>query len=94
MAFVVTEPCFGCKDTSCVTVCPCDCFYEGEMMLFIDPESCIDCEACLHECPTRAIFHEDNVPEKWKAYIPLNAEMVRSCPSITQAKPPLKENSA
>ena len=46
MAFVVTEPCFGCKYTDCVVVCPCDCFREGEQMLFIDPEHCIDYGAC------------------------------------------------
>ena len=40
MAYVVTEPCFGCKYTDCVVVCPCDCFHEGEQMLFIDPEHC------------------------------------------------------
>lgn len=90
MAFVVTEPCFGCKHTRCVTVCPCDCFHEGEMMLFIDPDPCIDCEACASECPTQAIFHEDNVPDRWRDYIALNAEMSQACPSITQAKPPLK----
>ena len=89
MAFVVTEPCFGCKHTRCVTVCPCDCFHEGEMMLFIDPDACIDCEACSQECPTAAIFHEDNVPENWKDYIALNAEMSQSCPPITTPKTPL-----
>lgn len=89
MALVVTEPCFGCKHTACVTVCPCDCFHEGEQMLFIDPIPCIDCEACMSECPTQAIYHEDNVPEPWREYIELNAEMSRVCPSITERKPPL-----
>jgi ferredoxin len=89
MAFVVTEPCFGCKYTDCVVVCPCDCFHEGENMLFIDPDHCIDCEACMHECPVAAIFHEDNVPEKWKEFIGLNAEMSLVTPLITERKPPL-----
>jgi ferredoxin len=89
MAFVVTEPCFDCKYTDCVVVCPCDCFREGERMLFIDPESCIDCEACVPECPVEAIFHESNVPEEWKDFVALNAEMAAACSPITDRKPPL-----
>lgn len=30
MAYVVTEPCIGTKDRSCVEVCPVDCFYNYE----------------------------------------------------------------
>lgn len=89
MAFVVTEPCYGCKHTACVAVCPCDCFHEGEQMLYIDPTPCIDCNACARECPTSAIFYEDDVPEHWRDYIELNAEMSRTCPSITERKAPL-----
>ncbi len=83
MAHVVTEPCFGCKSMKCMTVCPADCFREGENMLFIDPESCVDCYACAAECPVEAIFPEEDVPEKWQAYIELNAEMSQKCPVIT-----------
>jgi len=89
MAFVVTEPCFGCKYTDCVVVCPVDAFREGAEMLFIDPDVCIDCDACVPVCPVEAIFHEDNVPEKWKDYIALNAEMAPQCPEITEKKEPL-----
>lgn len=88
MAYVVTEPCFGCKHTECVAVCPCDCFHEGEHMLFINPEPCIDCGACESVCPTNAIFHEDSVPEQWRDFIALNAEMFQTCPSITERKVP------
>lgn len=86
MAFVVTSPCFGCKSTECVTVCPCESFREGEQMLYIDPESCIDCAACEAACPTSAIFFEDNVPEEERGFIALNAEMSQVCPPITQKK--------
>ncbi len=89
MAMVVTEPCFGCKYTDCVVVCPVDCFYEGESMLFIHPEQCIDCGACVPECPVQAIYYEGDVPDAWKEYIPLNAEMAPLCPNITQKKAPL-----
>jgi len=89
MAMVVTEPCFGCKYTDCVTVCPADCFYEGESMLFIHPDECIDCGACVPECPPQAIYYEDDVPEKWRDYIALNREMAPQCPNITEKKAPL-----
>jgi len=89
MAFVVTSPCFGCKYTDCVVVCPCECFHEGEKMLYIDPEPCIDCEACAAECPVEAIFHEDDVPDEWQEFIELNAEMAAKTPSITEKKAPL-----
>lgn len=90
MTHVVTEPCFNCRHTRCVLVCPCDSFREGDAMLFIDPESCIDCEACTAECPTSAIFLDDNVPVPWKDYIDLNAEMAAVCPEITDSKAPLQ----
>jgi ferredoxin len=89
MAYVVTAPCFGCKYTDCVVVCPCECFHEGEKMLYIDPEECIDCDACVSECPVQAIYPEWDVPEPWKDFVGLNAEMARKCPSIVQRKPPL-----
>ena len=72
MAFVVTEPCIKCKYTDCVDVCPVACFHEGENMLVIDPEECIDCGVCVDECPVTAIFSEDEVPEKWNSFIELN----------------------
>ena len=86
MAHVVTQPCFGCKYTDCVVVCPCDCFREGENMLYIDPEPCIDCEQCVHECPVSAIYYDDNVPADWREFIALNAEMAPLSPPITQKK--------
>lgn len=86
MTHVVTEPCVGCKYTDCVVVCPAECFYEGEQMLFIDPHDCLDCEACVPECPVGAIFQEMAVPPQWQQYIALNAEGVRRYPRITEKK--------
>ena len=91
MAYVVTEPCFGCKYTDCVVVCPVDCFHEGQQMLYIDPLECIHCGFCVTECPVEAIFPEDNVPDEWQEYIALNAEMSPNCPQITERKEPLVE---
>ena len=76
MAYVVCEPCHDCKYTDCVAVCPCDCFYQDDMQLYIDPAECIDCDACVPECPVAAIFHEANVPAPWLHYVQLNAERV------------------
>jgi ferredoxin len=91
MAYVVTAPCFGCKYTDCVVVCPCECFHEGEQMLYIDPDECVDCDACVPECPVAAIFPQTDVPEEWQEFIALNAEMSLRTPSITTKKAPLAD---
>ena len=66
MTYVVVENCIKCKHTDCVEVCPVDCFYEGENMLVIHPDECIDCGVCEPECPVDAI-KPDTEPglEKW-----------------------------
>lgn len=74
MTHVVCEPCDNCKYTDCVVVCPVECFYEGETMLYIHPDECIDCEACVPECPVEAIFLEDNVPDEWKHWTAINKD--------------------
>ena len=89
MTYVVTAPCVSCKYTDCVVVCPCDCFHEGNLMLYIDPDECIDCDACRGACPVDAIFHEDDVPDEWRDFVQLNAEMATKTPSITEKKVPL-----
>ena len=76
MAHVVTEPCVNCKYTDCVVVCPCECFYEDEAQLYIDPIDCIDCGACIPECPVEAIYLDTDVPAEWSKYIALNADRV------------------
>src|SRR5881394_1372448 len=76
MAYVVCEPCCDCKYTDCVVVCPCDCFYQDDRQLFIDPVECIDCGACEPECPVEAIFAEAHVPSKWTQFVQLNATRV------------------
>ena len=92
MTHVVAQPCSGCKYTDCVVVCPVECFYEGEQMLYIQPDECIDCEACVPECPVEAIFQEDNLPEQWTSYLALNAEMAEKCEVITEQKTPLADS--
>ncbi len=89
MAHVVTSPCFGCRYTDCVVVCPVDAFREGEQMLYIEPDVCIDCGACEPECPVEAIFYEENVPEADRPFIELNAQMARLSPAIWERRKPL-----
>ncbi len=83
MTYVVTTTCIGCKDTACAQVCPCDCFHEGPEMLYINPEVCIDCDACVAQCPVDAIYPEDELPEENKADLELNAQMVEVHPVWT-----------
>jgi ferredoxin len=73
MTHTVCPPCHDCKYTDCVAVCPVECFYYDEKMLYIDPADCIDCEACVPECPVEAIFAEANVPAQWKDWTEKNA---------------------
>ena len=72
-------------------MCPVDCFHEDQEMLVIDPEVCIDCGACIPECPVQAIYAESDVPEKWKSFTALNKEKAKALPVITEKKTPLAE---
>jgi len=90
MAYIITEPCAGVCNTSCVEVCPVDCIYPAEgytldeadkekmrtanEQMYINPEECIDCGACEPECPVQAIYADDEVPDKYKEYIKKNYE--------------------
>lgn len=82
MPHYITEACIGTKDGSCVDVCPVDCIhprkdepgFEKAEMLFIDPDTCIDCGLCVDECPVSAIFSEDDIPEEMESFIARNAE--------------------
>lgn len=81
MAYVITEPCIGTKDTACVDACPVDCIhprqdenaFATETQLYIDPVECIDCGACVPVCPVSAIFAMDDLPDKWKHFAEINA---------------------
>jgi ferredoxin len=94
MALVVCEPCHDCKYTDCVIVCPMDCFYQDEKQLYIAPLDCIDCYACVPECPVEAIFHETDVPAKWAHFVQLNAErsaaLKETGGNITERQPALE----
>jgi ferredoxin len=72
-----------------VVVCPVDCFHGDAEMLYIDPDSCIDCDACAPECPVEAIFPLEDVPDDQKQWIQINAEKASVNPLITDKQPAL-----
>jgi NAD-dependent dihydropyrimidine dehydrogenase PreA subunit len=85
MAYVIAEPCIGVKDTACVDACPVDCIHprkdESEFgpaeQLYIDPQECIDCGACVPVCPVSAIFALDDLPAKWNHFAQINEDHYR-----------------
>ncbi|MBX7256765.1 MAG: ferredoxin family protein [Candidatus Hydrogenedentes bacterium] len=89
MAYIVAEPCIRCKYVDCVAICPVMCFHEGANCLVIDPDECIDCGACVDQCPVNAIYPEESLPEKWREYVDLNARFSKEWPTITMKKEPL-----
>ena len=68
MAYVIIDTCD--KDLLCVEACPVDCIhpkqdeagFEEASQLYIDPEACIDCGACIPVCPTNSIFILEELP--------------------------------
>jgi ferredoxin len=92
MTYVVTDNCIKCKYTDCVEVCPVDCFYEGENMLVIHPDECIDCGVCEPECPAEAIKPDtESGLDKW---LEVNAKYASIWPNLTEKRDPLPEAEA
>lgn len=84
MAYLVTEKCINCKQTSCVDVCPANCFREGPNLLVIDPNDCIDCSVCANECPVDAICSDNSVPRNQKHFVRINLELSKLWPVISK----------
>jgi len=89
MTFVVTSNCKGCRFTDCVAVCPVECFHGDDEMLYIDPEECIDCGACVPECPVEAIYDESQLPEDQQEWLKINAERSVKLPVVAEQGEPL-----
>ena len=94
MPHIVTNKCQGCKFTDCVEVCPVSCFYEMDNQLVIHPDECIDCRACVTECPVEAIYPDTEIPAEYEAAIDFNAVQARRLKDegkegIVQKKEPL-----
>ncbi|MBI1363389.1 MAG: DUF3470 domain-containing protein [Proteobacteria bacterium] len=86
MTFVVTEKCIKCRYTDCVDVCPVDCFYEGENMLVINPDECIDCGVCEPECPIEAIKSEEELAAGEEKWLDINTKYAAIWPNLTKSK--------
>ena len=82
MTYIVNEACIKCKYMDCVEVCPVDCFYEGENMLVIHPDECIDCGVCEPECPPEAILPDTDTGAD--AWLEMNREYSETWPNITR----------
>ncbi len=70
MAHVITSLCL--REGGCATVCPVECIVPGKPAnqypgFYIDPETCIDCDACAPECPYSAIYYDTEVPVAFTA---------------------------
>jgi ferredoxin len=89
MPHVVTENCVSCRFTDCVTVCPVACFHGDGDRLYIDPEACIDCGACIPICPVRAIKEDFDLDEDEASWTAINAERAAGLPVIRVKQAPL-----
>ena len=89
MAYVVTERCVDCKYTDCAAVCPVEAFHELEDRLYINPDTCIDCDACVPECPVEAIFSDMSLPEEYSGWLEINAE-AEQYPVLSTKQPALR----
>ena len=74
MTYVIALPCVDLKDKACIEECPVDCIYEGDRMLYIHPDECVDCGACEPVCPVNAIYYDDDVPEEQVDFKAANVE--------------------
>ncbi|MBA2339021.1 MAG: 4Fe-4S dicluster domain-containing protein [Pyrinomonadaceae bacterium] len=88
MTYVVTESCVDCKYTDCAAVCPVEAFHQLPDRLYINPDTCIDCDACVPECPVEAIYPDTAVPEQYIEWIKMNAE-AEKYPIISAKEPAL-----
>jgi len=89
MTYVVVELCVDCKYTDCAAVCPVEAFHELTDRLYINADTCIDCDACVPECPVEAIFADTSVPEQYQHWTQINIDEAPKYPVISQKIPAL-----
>ncbi|WP_235666505.1 4Fe-4S dicluster domain-containing protein [Mycolicibacterium chitae] len=69
-------------DYSCLEVCPAGCIhptpddpdFARAEQLYINPESCLECGACVDACPVDAVYDESRLPARWSAYTGFNRD--------------------
>lgn len=89
MTHVVTDNCRACRFTECVSVCPVDCFHGDDERLYIDPEVCIDCAACVPICPVKAISDSFDIESGADELVEFNRQRSAALPVIDDKVEPL-----
>jgi NAD-dependent dihydropyrimidine dehydrogenase PreA subunit len=74
VTYVITEACIDCVHRTCIKECPVDCIYEGARALYIQPDECINCGACVPTCPEEAIYYEEDLPDSLLPYLKDNED--------------------
>ena len=85
MTYVISTLCT--REGDCVEVCPVDCIVPGEKSdpawgkyFYIDPDTCIDCGACVPACPPEAIFSQEELPAGHEGDAAMNAKFFSDGP--------------
>ena len=89
MTVVVTDNCEGCRFTECVKVCPVACFHGDDKMLYVDPDTCVDCSACLPVCPVQAIYFQEDLPPDKLHWLDVNKQRSAETPVVSKSSEPL-----
>jgi ferredoxin len=94
MPHIVTDNCRLCLFTECVEHCPVQCFHADPERIYIDPDVCIDCGACVPVCPVQAIYDVIDMPEEHRVWIAVNADRARQLPVVQSRREPLPTAAA
>lgn len=89
MPHIVTDNCQLCRYTDCVSHCPVECFHADDERLYIDPDVCVDCGACIPACPVQAIYDVVDMPDDKEPWIAINREGAKALPVVTEKQTPL-----
>jgi len=96
MAFVIAEPCTDVMDQACIRACPVACIHFDagkDRKLYIDPNECIDCGACVPVCPVKAIYTDYELPTSWRAYADIDALWYRDKEAARARAAAMKDGS-